>query len=82
MGFESDHSPSTGCERALCSTSALHAFSINLGTLKATEGFFLINTEGIQGNDNPPQYSCLENPMDRGAWPATVHGVAKELDTT
>ena len=29
------------------------------------------------GNGNPFQYSCLENPMDRGAWPATVHGVAK-----
>ena len=29
------------------------------------------------GNVNPPQYSCLENPMDRGAWQATVHGVAK-----
>ena len=28
------------------------------------------------GNGNPPQYSCLENPMDRGAWWATVHGVA------
>jgi len=30
-----------------------------------------------EGNDNPLQYSCLENPMDRGAWWATVHGVAK-----
>ena len=30
-----------------------------------------------EGNDNPPQYSCLENPMDGGAWWATVHGVAK-----
>ena len=29
------------------------------------------------GNDNPFQYSCLENPTDRGAWWATVHGVAK-----
>ena len=29
------------------------------------------------GNDNPLQHSCLENPMDRGAWQATVHGVAK-----
>ena len=29
------------------------------------------------GNGNPLQYSCLENPMDRGAWQATVHGVAK-----
>ena len=29
------------------------------------------------GNDKPLQYSCLENPMDRGAWWATVHRVAK-----
>ncbi|CAI9159835.1 unnamed protein product [Rangifer tarandus platyrhynchus] len=29
------------------------------------------------GNGNPLQYSCLENPMDRGAWRATVHGVTK-----
>ena len=29
------------------------------------------------GHGNPPQYSCLENPMDRGAWWATVHGVAE-----
>ena len=33
------------------------------------------------GNDNPLQYSCLENPMDRGSWQAVVHGVA-ESDTT
>ena len=30
-----------------------------------------------EGNDNPLQYYCLENPMDRGAWWATVHGVTK-----
>ena len=30
-----------------------------------------------EGNGNPVQYSCLENPMDRGAWWATVHGVEK-----
>ena len=35
-----------------------------------------------EGNDNPLQYSCLGNPMDRSSWWATVHGVAKELDTT
>ena len=29
-----------------------------------------------EGNGYPLQYSCLENPMDRGAWQATVHGVA------
>ena len=32
-----------------------------------------------EGNGNPLQYSCLENPMDGGAWWATVHGVAKRL---
>ena len=30
-----------------------------------------------EGNSNPLQYSCLENPMDRGAWRATVHRVTK-----
>ena len=30
-----------------------------------------------EGNGKPLQYSCLENPMDRGAWQATVHGVAR-----
>ena len=29
-----------------------------------------------EGNGNPLEYSCLENPTDRGAWQATVHGVA------
>ena len=33
-------------------------------------------------NGNPLWYSCLENPMDRGAWWATVHGVVKALDMT
>ena len=32
-----------------------------------------------EGKGNPLQYSCLENPMHRGAWWATVHGVAKNL---
>ena len=35
-----------------------------------------------EGNGNPLKYSCLENSMDRGAWPSTVHGVAQESDTT
>ena len=35
-----------------------------------------------EGNGNPIQYSCLENPMDGGAWWATVRGVTKELDMT
>ena len=35
-----------------------------------------------EGNGNPFQYFCLENPMDRGAWPTMVHGISKESDTT
>ena len=34
------------------------------------------------GNDHPPQYSCLGNPMDRGAWWATVHRDCTESDIT
>ena len=34
------------------------------------------------GNGNPPKYSCLENPMDRGGGWAAVHGVTEELDMT
>ena len=35
----------------------------------------------VEGNGNPLKYSCLENLMSPGAWWATVHGVAKELDS-
>ena len=35
-----------------------------------------------EGNGNPLQYSCLGNPMDRGAWQATAHGVTQYLDMT
>ena len=35
-----------------------------------------------EGNGNPLQYSCLENPMDRRAWQATVHGGHKKSDMT
>ena len=33
-----------------------------------------------EGNGNPLQYSCLENPMDKGAWQAIIHGVGKEMN--
>ena len=35
-----------------------------------------------KGNGNPLQYSCPGNPMDRGAWQVTIHGVTKGSDTT
>ena len=47
----------------------------NLGSMPGSERSF------GKGNDNPLQYSYLENPMNRGAWQTTVHSVA-ESDTT
>ena len=38
---------------------------------------YLLSIKVGKGNGTPLQYSCLENPMDRGAWWAAVHGVAK-----
>ena len=35
-----------------------------------------------EGNGYPLQYSCLGNPMDRGAWQATVHAITNESDVT
>ena len=35
-----------------------------------------------EGNSNPLQYSCVENPMDRGSWRVAVHGVVQESDMT
>ena len=46
----------------------------NVGDLGSIPG--LERSPG-EGNGYPLQYSCLENPMDRGAWWATVHGVTK-----
>ena len=43
----------------------------------STVGFLGGAVVNGEGNGNPLQYSCLENPMDRGAWWATVHGVAR-----
>ena len=46
-------------------------------------GFFLlINYDIHSGKGNPLQYSCPGNPTDRGAWWATVEGVAEELNMT
>ena len=49
----------------------------NLPAMQENPGFI-----PREGNGYPLQYSCLGNPMDRGAWWATVHGGRKELDTT
>ena len=46
----------------------------NVGDLGSIPG---LGRSPGEGNGNPLQYSCLENPMDAGAWWAIVHGVAK-----
>ena len=50
------------------------AFACSVGDLGSIPGS---GRSPGEGNGYPLQYSCLENPMDRGAWWATVHGVAK-----
>ena len=51
----------------------------NAGDLGSVSG---LGRSPGEGNGNPLQSSCLGNPMDRGAWWTSVHGVAKESDTT
>ena len=46
----------------------------NVGDISSTPGW---GRSPGGGNGNPLQYSCLENPMDRGAWQATVHAVER-----
>ena len=40
----------------------------------------LTREDPLEKKWQPHQYSCLENPMDRGTWRATIHGVVKESD--
>ena len=55
-------------------SSEVKASACNAGDLGLIPG---LGRSPGEGNGNPLQYSCLENPMDGGAWWATVHGVAK-----
>ena len=52
----------------------IKASACNVGDLGSIPG---LGRSPGEENGNPLQYSCLEIPMDRGAWWATVHGVAK-----
>ena len=54
--------------------SEVKASACNIGDLGSIPGS---GRSPGEGNGSPLQYSCLENPMDRGSWQATVHGVAK-----
>ena len=55
----------------------------NLPAIAGDPGLILgLGRSPGEGNDNPLQYSCLENSMDKGARQATILEVTKELDTT
>ena len=56
------------------SDSVVKNLPVNIGDTGLIPG---LGRSPGEGNSYPLQYSCLENPMDRGAWQATVHGVAK-----
>ena len=49
----------------------------NAGDVKDTGSILGVGRSPRGGHGNPLQYSCLENPMDRGAWWATVHGLQR-----
>ena len=61
-----------------CFSSVSKESSCNAGDLGSIPGS---GRSSGEGNGAPLQYSCLENPMDRGAWWATVHGVAESVMT-
>ena len=57
--------------------SAGKEFACNVGDIGLIPRLGISPGGGNTGNGNFFQYSCLENPMDKGAWRATVHGVTK-----
>ena len=59
--------------------SEVKASACNVGDMGSIPGS---GRSSGEGNGNPLQYSCLENPKDGEAWWATVQGVRKESDTT
>ena len=63
-------------------TSKVGASDDKESACKAEDPGSIPGLERSPEEGNPLQYSSLENPMDTGAWRATVHGVCKELDTT
>ena len=59
--------------------SVVKSLPANAGDTRSIPG---LGRSSGGGHDNPFRYSCLRNPMDSGAWSATVHGVTKESDST
>ena len=61
----------------MCCISLLVQMVKNLPAMRSLGSIPGLGISPGEGNGNRLQYSCLENPVDRGAWWATVHGVAK-----
>ena len=78
----------SGCKREIYSKQLAQVVLVvknpptNAGDIRDAGSIPGLGRSPGEGNGNPPQYSCLENIMNRGAWRATVHGVNKELDMT
>ena len=70
---------SQGCLLGFPGASVVKNLPANAGDLGLTSG---TGRSPKGGNGNPLQYSCLGNPMDRGTWWATVHGITKKSDLT
>ena len=71
-------SPSSENKVLVLYCSDKEEFAYKHGVKKELQGFdILVSIIFGEGNGNSLQYSCLESPMDRGAWQAIVHGVTK-----
>ena len=68
-----EHKIYTACWGSPCSSVGKES-ACNAGNLGLIPG---LGRSLGEGNGNPLQYFCLENPMDRGVWQATVHGVTR-----
>ena len=64
-------------EGELISDKQDHSLQSYLPVQKTETFFLVVSNQPGEGNGTPLQYSCLENPMDGGAWKAAVHGVSK-----
>ena len=68
--------PDTNSGKCGFSHSLIKNLPVNVGDIRDTSSIPGLGKFPRGGHDNPLQFSCLENPVDRGAWRATVHGVA------
>ena len=69
--------PSPDLKAKRCIFTCLKDFSVNAGDTRDMGWISVLERSPGGGNGNLLQYSCVENPMDRGAWWVTIHGITK-----